>query len=93
MEELLNRITINPRVMAGKPVIRGTRITVDLILELLAAGMKPEEIAKDYKITIEDVRAALLYAAKILGCEEILIASETRTPSRREYRHKSVRGA
>ena len=93
MEELLNRITINPRVMAGKPVIRGTRITVDLILELLAAGMKPEEIAKDYKITIEDVRAALLYAAKILGREEILIASETQTPSRREYRHKSVRGA
>ncbi len=82
MEELLNRITINPRVMAGKPVIRGTRITVDLILELLAAGMKPEEIAEDYKITIEDVRAALLYAAKILGREEILIASETRTPSR-----------
>jgi len=82
LEELLNRITINPRVMAGKPVIRGTRITVDLILELLAAGMKPEEIAEDYKITIEDVRAALLYAAKILGREEILIASETRTPSR-----------
>jgi len=76
LEELLNRITINPRVMAGKPVIRGTRITVDLILKLLAAGMKPEEIAEDYKITIEDVRAALLYAAKILGREEILIASE-----------------
>ena len=76
MEELLNRITINPRVMAGKPVIRGTRITVDLILKLLAAGMKPEEIAEDYKITIEDVRAALLYAAKILGREEILFASE-----------------
>ena len=76
MEELLNRITINLRVMAGKPVIRGTRITVDLILELLAAGMKPEEIAEDYKITVEDVRAALLYAAKILGREEVLIASE-----------------
>ena len=77
MEELLDRITIDPRVMAGKPVIRGTRITVDLILELLAAGMKPEEIAEDYRISIEDVRAALLYAAKILGREEILIASET----------------
>jgi len=76
LEELLNRITINLRVMAGKPVIRGTRITVDLILELLAAGMKPEEIAEDYKITVEDVRAALLYAAKILGREEVLIASE-----------------
>ncbi|RLF17494.1 MAG: DUF433 domain-containing protein [Thermoprotei archaeon] len=77
MEKLLDRITINPRVMAGKPVIRGTRITVDLILKLLAAGMKPEEIAEDYRISVEDVRAALLYAAKILGREEILIASET----------------
>ncbi len=46
MEELLDRIIINPRIMAGKPIIRGTRITVDLILELLAAGMKPEEIAR-----------------------------------------------
>jgi len=77
LEKLLDRITINPRVMAGKPVIRGTRITVDLILKLLATGMKPEEIAEDYRISIEDVRAALLYAAKILGREEILIASET----------------
>lgn len=77
LEELLDRITINPRVMAGKPVIRGTRITVDIILELLAMGMKPEEIAEDYKISVEDVRAALLYAAKVLGREEILIASKT----------------
>ncbi|MCD6444716.1 DUF433 domain-containing protein, partial [Candidatus Bathyarchaeota archaeon] len=44
MKKLLDRITVDPRVMAGKPVIRGTRITVELILELLAAGMKPEEI-------------------------------------------------
>jgi len=77
LEELLNRITVNPRIIAGKPVIRGTRITVDLILELLAAGMKPEEIAEDYRISVEDVRAALLYAAKILGREEVLIVSET----------------
>jgi len=70
----LKRIVVDPKVMSGKPVIRGTRITVDLILELLASGMAPEEIAKDYKISIEDVRAALLYAAKILGREEIMIA-------------------
>ena len=76
MGELLDRVTVDPRVMAGKPVIRGTRITVDLILELLAAGMKPEEIAEDYKISVEDVRAALLYAAKILGREEIIVASK-----------------
>jgi len=77
LEELLDRITINPRVMAGKPVIRGTRITVDIILEILAMGMMPEEIAEDYKISIEDVRAALLYAAKVLGREEIIVASKT----------------
>ena len=73
MEELLKRIDVDPKVMSGKPVIRGTRITVDLILELLASGMTPEEIAEDYKISIEDVRAALLYAAKILGREEIVV--------------------
>lgn len=76
MEELLERIVVDPRIMAGKPVIRGTRITVDLILELLAAGMKPEEIAKDYRISVEDVRAALLYAAKVLGREEVLVVSK-----------------
>jgi len=70
----LERIVVDPKVMGGKPVIRGTRITVDLILELLASGMTPEEIAEDYEISIEDVRAALLYAAKILGREEIMIA-------------------
>ena len=76
MEELLRRIVSDPHVMAGKPVIRGTRITVDMILELLASGMKPEEIAEDYNISLDDIRAALLYAAKILGREEVII--ETR---------------
>ncbi len=57
MEELLRRIVSDPHMMAGKPVIRGTRITVDLILELLASGMKPEEIAEDYNISLDDIRA------------------------------------
>ena len=73
MNELLERIVVDPKVMAGKPVIRGTRITVDNILELLAAGMKPEEIAEDYNISLEDVRAALLYAARVLSREEVII--------------------
>jgi len=73
VEKLLKRVVVDPKVMGGKPVIRGTRITVDLILELLASDMTPEEIAEDYKISVEDVRAALLYAAKILGREEIII--------------------
>ncbi|RLG83102.1 MAG: DUF433 domain-containing protein [Thermoprotei archaeon] len=73
LSELLKRIVIDSRVMAGKPVIRGTRITVDMILELLAAGMKPEEIAEDYNISLEDIRAALLYAARVLGREEVIV--------------------
>ena len=75
MEKLLKRIVSDPQVMAGKPVIRGTRITVDMILELLASGMKPEEIAEDYGLSLEDIRAALLYAAKVLGREEIIVES------------------
>ena len=67
VEEHLKRVVIDPRVMAGKPVIRGTRITVELVLELLVAGMKPEEIARDYGITLDDVRAATLYAALDAG--------------------------
>ncbi len=73
VEGLLRRIVSDPRVMAGKPVIRGTRITVDMVLELLASGMKPEEIAEDYNISLEDIKAALLYAAKVLGREEIIV--------------------
>ena len=76
MGRLLDRIVFDPRVMAGRPVIRGTRVTVDLVLELLAAGMEPEGIAEDYGISVEDMRAALLYAAEVLGREEVLIASE-----------------
>ncbi|MEM2849207.1 MAG: DUF433 domain-containing protein [Candidatus Bathyarchaeia archaeon] len=74
MEDLLNRIVIRPDVMAGKPVIRDTRITVDLVLRPLSRGMKPEEIAKDYNIEVKDVYAALLYAVKVLGREEITFA-------------------
>ncbi|MCD6196638.1 MAG: DUF433 domain-containing protein [Staphylothermus sp.] len=76
MSELLERIVIDPKVMAGKPVIKGTRITVDMILELLAAGAKPEEIAEDYNISLEDIRAALLYAAKVLGREEVIVEAK-----------------
>jgi len=73
MEEPLKRVVVDPKIMGGKPVILGTRITVDLLLELLASGMTPEEIAEDCRISIEDVRAALLYAAKVSGREEVII--------------------
>lgn len=62
---LLERIVANPQVMVGKPVIRGTRITVGLILEMLADGMTTEEILADYShITRGDILACLCYAER-----------------------------
>ncbi|MBW1715028.1 MAG: DUF433 domain-containing protein [Deltaproteobacteria bacterium] len=66
-EELLERIILNPRVMVGKPVIRGTRLTVDLISNLLAHGAMEKEILEEYKgLTEEDIRACFLFATKAL---------------------------
>ncbi len=71
--ELLGRIEIDPKVMLGKPVIRGTRITVELILEKLAADVPIEEILGDYpRLQREDVLAALAYARQAIGTDEIL---------------------
>jgi len=68
----LERIVIDPEIMGGKPVIKGTRITVELILRLLAEGLTVEEILEDYPhLTDEDIRAALLYASKVLEIEEV----------------------
>lgn len=62
-DSLLERIDIDPQVMLGKPVIRGTRITVEILIEKLAAGNSIEEILDDYpRLTREDVLAALAYA-------------------------------
>ena len=66
-EKLLERIVNNPKIMAGKPVIRGTRLSVEFILNLLAHGSKENEILNEYKgITIEDIQACLLFATKSL---------------------------
>lgn len=65
-EELLNRISINPSICFGKPCIRGHRIWVSLILDLLAGGMTAEEILENYPgLTIEDVRACIAYGAEM----------------------------
>jgi uncharacterized protein (DUF433 family) len=66
----LERIERKPDVMVGKPVIKGTRITVDLILEKLAADVPIEEILTDYpRLTREDVLAAVAYARSLLSSE------------------------
>ena len=61
-QNLLERITFNPKVLAGKPIIRGLRISVATILELLAKGASTEEILEDYpELELEDIQATLLY--------------------------------
>ncbi|MGC8788284.1 MAG: DUF433 domain-containing protein [Anaerolineae bacterium] len=66
-EQLLERIVIDPKVMAGKPVIRGTRLTVEYILNLLAHGATVEEILQEYQgLTQEDIQACILFATKAL---------------------------
>ena len=70
---LADRITMAPDVMQGKPVIRGTRITVDLVLRKLAEGASESEILDAYPhLSIEDIRAALAYAADTVSHETIL---------------------
>lgn len=70
-EQLEERIVVDPDVIAGKPVIRGTRIPVDIILRRLAAGMSVSDVLDDYpNLQPEDVKAALEYAARVVGEED-----------------------
>ena len=72
---LLKRIVVDPKIMLGKPVIKGTRLTVELIIEKLAYGETTKNLQVDYPFLLEDdVRAALLYAAKRLAHEEVFAA-------------------
>lgn len=69
-----DRIEINPAVMLGKPVIRGTRIPVELILRKLSEGATETDLLDAYpRLTPEDIRAALAYAAESLAHETILL--------------------
>jgi len=70
--DLLERITINPKVMVGKPVIRGTRIPVSLILKMLGQGISTEEILREYpRLEKVDVEAAITYAARVIEHEDV----------------------
>jgi uncharacterized protein (DUF433 family) len=69
---LEQRISIHPGQMAGKPVIRGTRIPVELIVRMLAQGIPEDEILREYpRLQPEDIRAALTYAANVLAGETV----------------------
>lgn len=70
---LLKRIIVDPKIMVGKPVIRGTRIPVDAIIHRIAQGDTIEELLEDYpKITRLDVKAALEYAESLVRGEDVL---------------------
>ena len=67
-QQLLERIALDPKVMVGKPVVKGTRLTVEYILNLLAHSATVAEIVDEYDgLTHEDIRACLLFATKSLG--------------------------
>jgi uncharacterized protein (DUF433 family) len=73
MEDLLQRITFNQKVLNGNPVIRGLRISVEMILELLAKGSSRHEILEDYpELESEDIAAALLYAHRLVSGELVI---------------------
>jgi len=71
-EALLQRIVVDPKIMVGKPVIRGTRIPVEMLLRMVAQGIPEAEILGEYpRLQPEDIRAALMYAAEVIAGEDV----------------------
>ncbi|MBS3113884.1 DUF433 domain-containing protein [Candidatus Woesearchaeota archaeon] len=71
-QALLNRIVINPKIMVGKPVIRGTRIPVELILKKLGQNIDVKEVLEDFpRLKIEDIKAAVMYAESLVENTEV----------------------
>jgi uncharacterized protein (DUF433 family) len=69
---LLQRITVNPKIFGGKPIIRGRRLAVEHVLGMLAAGDTPEIILHEYPwVESEDIQACLVYARRLVGHERI----------------------
>ncbi|MBI1730260.1 DUF433 domain-containing protein [Candidatus Acetothermia bacterium] len=73
MKEIMDRIVIDEKIRSGKPVIKGTRVPVELILGKLAGGMTFEEIMSEYDLVREDILAVLNYAAKTVSLEEVRV--------------------
>ena len=72
MKEIAPRISVDPGVAFGKPVIQGTRLPVAVVVGKLAGGMSAGEVAEEYELEQEDVLAALAYAARLLDEEQVL---------------------
>lgn len=72
--EWKERITVDPNVLVGKPVIKGTRIAVEFVIDLLARGWTTEQILKEYDhLTPEDIQACLAYASDMLKSERVYL--------------------
>jgi uncharacterized protein (DUF433 family) len=72
MSDLVERIGSNPEVLGGKPIIRGTRVTVERVLSLLEAGVSDKEILADFPmLTLEDMRACIAYARRLVADEDV----------------------
>lgn len=66
------RITIDPKILVGKPVVKGTRLAVEFIVDLLAQGWSEEEILRNYPgLTSYDIKACLRYASEVLQAEKV----------------------
>ena len=79
--ELLKRITVNPGIFGGKPIVRGMRISVELILSLLAQGETEDVILADYPdLAREDLRACLAYAHAVIALDSLYGVRFPRTP-------------
>jgi uncharacterized protein (DUF433 family) len=73
MKEIMDRIVIDEKIRSGKPVIKGTRVPVELILGKLAGGMTFEDVMSEYDLVREDILAVLNYAAKTVSLEEVRV--------------------
>lgn len=71
MKEIAPRIVVDEAVRSGRPVIKGTRVPVDVVLGQLASGLTTEQVAEEYGLERDDVLAVLAYAAATLGSEEV----------------------
>lgn len=81
---ITDRIEMNPKVMMGKPVIRGTRVPVELILRKLSEGARERDLLAAYpKLTREDIQAAIRYAADTVAHEETVLLGTAKRSARK----------
>lgn len=71
MMRIAPRVVVDSAVRFGKPVIEGTRVPIDLVVGKLAGGMSIDDVASEYELTLEDIRAALAYAARAVADEQV----------------------